>query len=250
MTGKVVNVPINSLVASPDNVRTQAPSQEHISLLAVDIDEHGLLHPPSVLLREDGMYEVVAGLRRVEAVRSLGWDTVPCRVLEGVDDAFRLSFSENMQRTPMPKLDTCRAIERYLTQNNGNVRDVARLMNLAESTVRRYSLLASLDDDTLKKLDSSGDERLTIGEAVRMARGEPVQEEVQSMAPTGTDAPPPYADDQLPTGEAGEGETAPKKRKKGVKTEPWVYDMENKPTAIPEELWPSIYRMVVRSGGN
>src|SRR4051794_25847312 len=49
-----------------------------IEALAGSMAEHGLLHP--VLVSQGG--ELVAGLRRLQAARRLGWPTIPARVLD------------------------------------------------------------------------------------------------------------------------------------------------------------------------
>jgi ParB family chromosome partitioning protein len=52
-----------------------------IASLAASIKEIGLLHP--VVIRPDGT--LISGERRLMAVRQLGWDHVPVRVMEIVN---------------------------------------------------------------------------------------------------------------------------------------------------------------------
>jgi hypothetical protein len=92
--------------------------------------------------------------------------------------------------------------------------------------VRRYLDIATLPDDVITRLDANGDDRITIKEAHDMARGRD-----DAAAP-----PPP------PAAEGGGGET--KQRKKGVKTEPWVYNPDGEPVPIPDELQARVYDLV------
>lgn len=58
--------------------------------LAASIEDVGLLHP--VVLSPDG--SLLAGQRRLEACRLLGWDTVPVRIAHSADDAAKLLRAE------------------------------------------------------------------------------------------------------------------------------------------------------------
>jgi len=67
-----------------------------IDSLAEDIRENGLINP--VTLTPDG--KLLAGERRLRAVKSLGWDEVDARIVEDADDVKQLSIeiSENDNR--------------------------------------------------------------------------------------------------------------------------------------------------------
>ena len=222
---------ICDLVPSAHNVRSQTIQDDgYIDLLANNIRQYGLLHPISVLDLKDGRYEILAGLRRVKALQQLGWTQVPCFVLKDTHDAFCLSFSENMQRNNMLKRDICRAIERYLQMHNDDISEVARIMQLTATTVKRYANLARLSDDILYRLDAQDKTRLTMQEAEAMMH--------QSDVPLhGVDAV------------AAETETddapAPKKeRKKPLKSEPWVYGLDDAPTPIPPHLQNQVWKLI------
>jgi ParB family chromosome partitioning protein len=71
-----------------------------IAGLAASIKRVGLLHP--VVIRPDGL--LVAGARRLEAVKSLGWIKVPVHVVTNLEDAALLLAAErdeNDQRKEM-----------------------------------------------------------------------------------------------------------------------------------------------------
>jgi N6-adenosine-specific RNA methylase IME4 len=65
----------------------------NIDALAASIATVGLLHP--VVVRPDGI--LIVGERRLDAVRSLGWTTVPVRVLD-LDDLLQAEADENAVR--------------------------------------------------------------------------------------------------------------------------------------------------------
>jgi N6-adenosine-specific RNA methylase IME4 len=70
-----------------------------IGALAASIADLGLLQPIAV----DPSGRLVAGERRLRAVRQLGWQTVPVHVVTGLDDALRMlqaERDENLERLP------------------------------------------------------------------------------------------------------------------------------------------------------
>jgi len=75
--------------------------------LARSIDAHGLLHP--ILVRNGA--ELVAGQRRLEACRALGWTTIPVRHIEGLgdDELRRVELDENIERAAYLDFETSKA---------------------------------------------------------------------------------------------------------------------------------------------
>jgi ParB-like chromosome segregation protein Spo0J len=71
----VQSFPVDS-IRVPDNWRTLDVA--HVESLAQSIAEVGLLHP--ITITPDGT--LVAVLHRLEAVRLLGWDAIPVRVVD------------------------------------------------------------------------------------------------------------------------------------------------------------------------
>src|SRR5215813_10580749 len=71
---------------------------DNLTDLSKSIQKKGLLQP--ILVRVKGEhFEIVAGNRRYNACRSLGWRKITCYILELNDkDAFEVSPIENIQR--------------------------------------------------------------------------------------------------------------------------------------------------------
>ncbi|MEP3298575.1 MAG: ParB N-terminal domain-containing protein [Pseudoruegeria sp.] len=76
--------------------------------LASIIASQGLFHPISVR-EEDGLFYIVSGLRRLEAVKLLNWTTIPCRISNVAtnDDARLEEVMENLAREELIALDRC-----------------------------------------------------------------------------------------------------------------------------------------------
>lgn len=84
--------------------------------LAEDIKQNGLLHPVSVMPLESGEFSLLAGLRRLNAARLLGWTEIEGAIVSPADAeaALRIEISENEQREPFTyseKMDYALLIE-------------------------------------------------------------------------------------------------------------------------------------------
>src|SRR5262245_27733756 len=98
MDAVVIDIPVDQVDPSPRNPRR---GLAQVRDLADSIREHGLLQP--VVARRhptcDDRYQLIAGHRRLAAVRSLGWTSVPAVVRRAdADEAFLLTLVENLQR--------------------------------------------------------------------------------------------------------------------------------------------------------
>jgi ParB-like nuclease domain len=94
----ISSLPLNKLVASPDNVRKTAGADSALQELAASIAAHGLLQSLVVRRSKKGRFAVVAGGRRLSALRLLADAgkieadyAVPCQVLGNGADAAEIS---------------------------------------------------------------------------------------------------------------------------------------------------------------
>ena len=109
----------------------------NIQELADDIKQNGLINPPVVIAEADGTYTLLAGERRLRAMRSLGYQQVEVRTWGSLTDEQKLNIeiSENEVRKDfskserieyarrLEKIETLKAKERMLsTQNNNSAR--------------------------------------------------------------------------------------------------------------------------------
>lgn len=94
-----MKVKIEDITVNPGR---RAVSQDGIEELAFSIEQIGLLHP--ITLTED--HTLVAGLHRLEAVKSLGWSEIECTItdLDGLT-AQLAELDENFARTNLSPLE-------------------------------------------------------------------------------------------------------------------------------------------------
>jgi len=108
----IEDIPIDRLSVSPFNVRRQVGD---VSDLAASIQGIGLLQPIVVRLASGGGYEVVAGARRLEACRTLGWRKIPAIIRPLTDrEALILSLSENIQQETLDPIERAEGVQRLV----------------------------------------------------------------------------------------------------------------------------------------
>lgn len=94
-----------------DRIKRQRRELDGIPELAESISRVGLINPP--VIRRSG--ELVAGERRLEAVRSLGWTNLSVQIAEDMDphEFHAIELEENIRRKNLSWQDECRAVEEY-----------------------------------------------------------------------------------------------------------------------------------------
>jgi len=164
-TGSEANrLPVSAIAPNPKQPRRQF-SEAELDDLARSIDENGLLQP--LLVRPapgaPDRYELVAGERRLRAVRKLGWTEVPALTRQVDDDTLLvLALVENLQRealNPMEEAAGYRALE---AQHGLSHAAIAQSVGKSRSAVANMLRLLQLPI-SVRKLVESGD--LTTGHA-------------------------------------------------------------------------------------
>jgi ParB/RepB/Spo0J family partition protein len=136
-----------------------------IKILTEDIKRNGLINPITVKPyiedvdfqgQKDEVYEVIAGRRRVMAVKLLGWNEIPCRILEGdeIKNAEEIAGSENINRLAMHPLDESRLFAQLL-ENGRSVKELAQQYDRTASAIWQRIQLLSLSDG-IKELFRDG----------------------------------------------------------------------------------------------
>lgn len=111
MTIHIQEIPLSKLVASTANVR-RTGTTVRLGELAASIQAHGLLQNLTVKPADKGRFEVIAGGRRLGALKLLAKQKVwakdapiPCHVIEEGENVTELSLAENVGQEPMHPAD-------------------------------------------------------------------------------------------------------------------------------------------------
>ena len=141
-------IPLNQLVPSAANVR-KTGAAAGIDELAASIAAHGLLQNLQVRPAAKGKFEVVAGGRRLAALRLLVKDKrmdkdadISCHVI-GDADAGEISLAENTLRQPMHPADQFEAFH-ALSERGKGIEDIAARFGVSVAVVRQRLKLASV----------------------------------------------------------------------------------------------------------
>jgi ParB family chromosome partitioning protein len=141
-------IPLNRLKVSDLNVRRRDRKVD-IDALAASISSHGLLQNLSVIPCEGDKFDVVAGGRRLAALKSLAKAgsipkdfAVPCSVLAKAD-AKEASLAENVHRVAMDVMDEVDAFAALVAEGLG-ADDVARRFGVTRKHVDQRLVLAGL----------------------------------------------------------------------------------------------------------
>ena len=119
----------------------------NIEVLAESIKAEGLINPPTAVANEDGAYRIVAGRRRIAAVRQLGWEEVPARVIDEAD-ADRLEsigLAENVNRQEMHPLDEAETFKKLMDRGTA-VEDIAAYYDRTAAGIHHRVRLCGLID--------------------------------------------------------------------------------------------------------
>jgi ParB family chromosome partitioning protein len=157
-----------SIQPSPRNPRQQV---DGIAELADSLREHGLLQP--VVVRRCGTgYELIAGHRRLEAARVLGWTEIAAVVRDETDDqAYILTLVENLQREDLTPKEEAAALEVLVRERGWTTRQVGEAIKRNHTYVSRR--LRVFDDPVLAPLVL--DRKLPVSTAEELLRTPDVQ---------------------------------------------------------------------------
>jgi ParB family transcriptional regulator, chromosome partitioning protein len=138
-------VPLSAVSPSREQPRRRF-LEESIASLAESIERDGLLSPPMVRPCPGG-YELIAGERRLRALKKLGAVSVDALVVEATDsEAAILSLVENLQREELHYLDEAEACRRLIQQHGLTQREIAERLGRSQSAVANLLRLLALPD--------------------------------------------------------------------------------------------------------
>lgn len=139
-------ITITDLRPSPNNPRQRLTD---IDGLAASIREAGLIQPIVVqkIPGYDG-YQVVAGHRRLEAVKRLHWDSVACIVRRDMlpDEELVTMLIENGQRANLDPIEEARACQTLASAGHSQG-DIARKLGRSAAWVQTRLLLLTLSPE-------------------------------------------------------------------------------------------------------
>lgn len=161
--GPHATLPVRSIAPNPFQPRKEFRPGE-LDELAASIESCGLLQPVVVRKTPSGRtYELVAGERRLRAVKQLGWTDVPASVRTVDDDTLLvLALVENLQREELSPLEEAHGYESLRDTFGFTQEKIAKAVGKNRSTVANMLRLLTLPPSVRRLLE---DGALSMGHA-------------------------------------------------------------------------------------
>lgn len=134
---------IQDIKPNPNQPRTDF-SEERISELMSSIEKEGLLQP--IIVRPDGSgYQIVAGERRWQACKKLGYKTIAARiVIANEAESQIIALVENLQRDNLNAIEEARGYQRLIELKGCKQAEVAEAVSKNQATISNAIRLLSL----------------------------------------------------------------------------------------------------------
>ena len=138
-------------------------SQDKIEELARSIQEQGVIQPVLVRVVDRDRYELIAGERRLRAVKHLGLSEIPAIVRRVADaDVLEMSIIENIQREELNALEEAKAYRR-LAQEFGHTQDhIANRVGKDKTSISNLLRILNLPENIQDFLSAN---KITFGHA-------------------------------------------------------------------------------------
>lgn len=156
--GKVIEVAVEAIVPNPNQPR-KFFSEYELRELSMSISENGILQPLSVRKLEDGVFELIAGERRLRAAKLAGLTHVPCIQIEtDLKSSSVLALIENLQRENLNFFEEAAGIAKLIDFYGITQEETAKRIGKSQSAVANKMRLLKLTDSERKLIT---DNRLT-----------------------------------------------------------------------------------------
>lgn len=167
---KVEEIKISQVELSPYQTRTRF-EQAKILTLSKNIESQGLIQPIIVLKRKvtdslEPKYVLLAGERRLRAVKLLGWEVVPA-VVKTEDELSEkqqamISAMENLQREDLSPIELSQTYKMLILTQGLTEESLARLLGFSVQYIKNYLRLLTL---TQEVKDALAENKIKEGQA-------------------------------------------------------------------------------------
>ncbi|MBQ7543031.1 MAG: ParB/RepB/Spo0J family partition protein [Clostridia bacterium] len=154
--GHVLLIPPEDILPNRSQPRRQFDA-DALESLAESIRQNGVLQPLTVRRMANGMFELVAGERRLRAAKLVGIQRVPCILIDVSDEHSAVyALLENVQRQNLGFFEEAQALFRIMLQFGLSQEDVAQRLGKAPSTISNKLRLLRLPEDVREEIVRTG----------------------------------------------------------------------------------------------
>lgn len=144
LVGNIVNIPIERIVANPNQPRTNFDPKT-LAELSQSIKELGVIQPITVRKVGD-KFELISGERRFRASQMAEIDSIPAYVRLADDrEMLEMALVENIQREDLDAIEIALTFQRMIDEVNLTQEEMSKRVGKERSTVTNYLRLLKLD---------------------------------------------------------------------------------------------------------
>ena len=155
-------VPITQILANQFQPRKKFV-QEDLESLAESIKQNGILQPILVRRKGDGVYELIAGERRLRAAKLASLSKVPVVIRNSKnDESTILALVENLQRKDLNPMEEAKAYSQLIKEFGLTQEKIAEKVGRERSSTANILRLVSLPSEIQRLIEL---EKITIGHA-------------------------------------------------------------------------------------
>jgi ParB family chromosome partitioning protein len=154
--GHVLLIPQEDILPNRSQPRRQFDA-DALEGLAESIRQNGVLQPLIVRRMANGLYELIAGERRLRAARLVDVRRLPCIVMDVTDERSAVfALLENVQRQDLGFFEEAEALSRIMLQYDMTQEEVAARIGKAPSTISNKLRLLRLPEDVRREIVRMG----------------------------------------------------------------------------------------------
>ena len=141
---RILHVPVGDIVPNPHQPRREF-HQDELEELISSIKEFGILQPLTVTGKANGMYELIAGERRLRSAKEAGLKKVPVIVRDASEqEKLELALIENIQRADLSPIEEAHAYAKLMEEFNLTQEQAASRVGKSRSVVANTLRLLNL----------------------------------------------------------------------------------------------------------
>ncbi len=141
---RILHVPVGDIVPNPHQPRREFHAEELEELIS-SIKEFGILQPITVTEKPNGLYELIAGERRLRSAKEAGLKKVPVIVRDATEqEKLELALIENIQRADLSPIEEAHAYAKLAEEFGLTQEKVAERVGKSRSVVANTLRLLGL----------------------------------------------------------------------------------------------------------
>ncbi len=153
--GVIAKIEISKIKPNPYQPR-ESFDKTALEELKQSIIEKGVIQPITVRRLSGGMYELIAGERRVKASAEAGLTHIPAYIIEveSEKELLELALIENLQREKLNPIEIAKAYQRLIEELGYTQEEIAQKIGKDRTTVANFIRLLKLPEqiqDSLKR---------------------------------------------------------------------------------------------------